>query len=458
MKSPWLARESGVCFLERIMNTSFDSVTIETIASNGHGVARLGEKTIFVPGALPGDVIRGTANLATFPITVTDYEMRAPSPDRCAHPCLHHDACRGSSLGNFDYAAQCDHKGRALRHTLRKNRCETIHPVVPSPQPWHYRQRLSLSVWNQRGLCGVGYKIEARQASGIEIQQCKLALPEVEAGATHVAAVLSKSEFVQQLMPLRVQIHATQNGAGALLMFDRLLAAGFRRDWQRRLQSEALRGGVWVGSGNQLGLPHASSQYAAVVQASDMSTTWLGRPIDLHPAAFCQTNPAVADLICVALQEQFAGRTFRRIWDLYGGWGMLSLSLADVTDEITVVELSPYAERTAEKMAEERSVRSFRFLNEDVTAAMQARAAELHSDDLVVLDPPASGLHMNLLKVLETSAVRTLAYLSCHPAKLARDAQLLGVHGFQLRVVIPFDMFPQTPELEVLAIMERGEE
>ena len=119
------------------------------------------------------------------------------------------------------------------------------------------------------------------------------------------------------------------------------------------------------------------------------------------------------------------------------------------------MEVSSYAEQTFQELVEIADNRQSRFVRGDLLTTMPPAAKEISENDVVVLDPPRSGAHPEVLKSVAKSRCRRIVYLSCNPARLARDLKLLCDRGFSPVEIQPYDFFPQTPTIEVLAILQR---
>lgn len=186
-----------------------------------------------------------------------------------------------------------------------------------------------------------------------------------------------------------------------------------------------------------------------------MQVGWLGTKVEVAPTGFAQVNDRAFDRVLTYLaehREQFAAPT---TWDLYGGYGALGFAVASPGTRLTVVEQNPASRETFAQLASLRNDVQARFEEDEVNRVLPRVRGQLGRDDLAILDPPRSGCHPDALDVLGRSRVRRLLYMSCNPARLARDVKLLVPHGFVLRFVQPVDFFPQTPEIEVLAFLER---
>jgi len=173
-----------------------------------------------------------------------------------------------------------------------------------------------------------------------------------------------------------------------------------------------------------------------------------------EPGVFTQANPAVNDLLVEAVLAALplAGT---RVLELHAGVGNFSLPLALAGAELYTAEHMQRAVGLAQRNAQQAGVRLHAFYVEDIDALLPGGPVPpLATFDAVLLNPPRVGA-FEVAKLLAAGGPGRLAYVSCDPATLARDAQALVEGGYRIRAATAFDMFPQTPHVEVLLSMER---
>jgi 23S rRNA (uracil1939-C5)-methyltransferase len=157
-----------------------------------------------------------------------------------------------------------------------------------------------------------------------------------------------------------------------------------------------------------------------------------------------------------ALAAEYAGLAgTERVFDLFCGIGTIGLSLAPQAGEVWGVEAVADAIADAEHNAELNGIANARFHAGDVRTSVRPLLEEAGSPDVVVVDPPRAGLSKKIVRrVIECEAPR-IVYVSCNPTTLAPNAAQLVEAGWQLKRVRPVDMFPQTPHIECVALLER---
>lgn len=429
---------------------------VDGLSTDGRGIAHLGGRAVFLPRTFPGDRVRLELIARTYPPAARVIELCELSPSRTPHPCPHAASCAGSVWGALNYAAQLAAKSDLVERTLRKMLGPVaVKPVVASPQTWRYRNRITLNVWVESRTLRLGFQTEARQVHGVEIAECHLCSETLSACLTSLAARWKETAILMSAsVPRRLQIHETAAGPGALLVFAGVVSRAEAKRWAKSLPREILPGGVWFASGTRGGIVSPVGSVLHGDNARAMTTKWLDETIEVHPASFCQANVLAANLVLRAMRNVAAVGESARVWDLYGGYGSLGLAAAEDDQLVLVFEQSAYSRETLEDLAVRRR-RKIEFVQGDLRRTFPPQARKVGIDDTIILDPPRSGVHPDVLRALGKSKARRVIYLSCNPARLARDIVLLRLSGFEITDLQPFDFFPQTPNVEVLAILRR---
>ena len=171
--------------------------------------------------------------------------------------------------------------------------------------------------------------------------------------------------------------------------------------------------------------------------------------------AFFQTNTEMAERL-YAVAAEYAGLSGgERLFDLYCGIGTIGLTMAARAGEVWGLELVPEAIADAERNAERNGIDNARFVAGDVRIGVRPLLERAGRPDVVVVDPPRAGLSKKIVRrVIECEAKR-IVYVSCNPTTLAPNAAQLVEAGYRLRRVRPVDMFPQTPHIECVALLEK---
>jgi 23S rRNA (uracil1939-C5)-methyltransferase len=404
------------------------AVRILRLAIGGDGVGKLDDgRTVFVPRTAPGDLVELTA--------LRQYKRFArarlgrllePSPDRVEPRCPHyvHDECGGCQLQHLESGAQREARrgfvGDSLRRLARRDVPDP--PIVPADREYDYRTKITLAVSADGRQIGLHRYDRADQL--FELEWCHITVPEL-------------MELWQALRRLRP------------LLPPRLSAIVLRSDREggRHVLFRSTGGEVW-GGGARL--------HAELRRLGQPATIWW-QPHDGVPRAvagageafpatvFEQVHPAMGDRVRAYAIDALGAVGDRHVWDLYAGIGETTLVLARAGASVESVE----SDRRAVAEAEARGPAARRH-----AARVEHVLGELRPPDLVITNPPRTGMDARVTEALERLRPERIVYVSCDPATLARD--LTRLPSFRVADVRAFDLFPQTAHVETVVVLERG--
>ncbi len=175
----------------------------------------------------------------------------------------------------------------------------------------------------------------------------------------------------------------------------------------------------------------------------------------ISPEAFFQTNTEMAERL-YAIAAELAGLSgSERVFDLFSGIGTIALALATRAGEVWGVERSEHAVADAIANAQLNGITNARFFAGDVRTALRPLLEQAGEADVAIVDPPRAGLSQKVVRRLLETRARRIVYVSCNPTTLAPNARQIVDAGYRLETVRPVDMFPQTPHIECVALLER---
>jgi 23S rRNA (uracil1939-C5)-methyltransferase len=156
------------------------------------------------------------------------------------------------------------------------------------------------------------------------------------------------------------------------------------------------------------------------------------------------------------LAADYAGLSGReRVFDIYCGIGTLSLMMVLHAAEVWGVDIAEHAIADAIENARLNEIDNARFFAGDARTALRPLVEEAGRPEVVVVDPPRAGLSQKVVRRLLESQPRRIVYVSCNPTTLAPNARQIVEAGFELVKVRPVDMFPHTPHIECVALLQR---
>ena len=209
-----------------------------------------------------------------------------------------------------------------------------------------------------------------------------------------------------------------------------------------------------------------NKQKGNVVLAGDFYTLWgepeltdrlCGLTFTLSPQAFYQVNPVQAERLYERAVEYAVNAPTDQVLDLYCGAGTISLCLARKAAHVIGAEIVPEAIENARRNAERNGIENAEFLCADAGAAAAELARRGVRPDCIVVDPPRKGMSPDAIDAMVSMQPPRIVYVSCDPGTLARDVKLLTQHGYTLTQVLAVDMFPQTPHVETVVLLSKGE-
>jgi 23S rRNA (uracil1939-C5)-methyltransferase len=396
-------------------------LSIESIAAGGDGVGRTAGMVVFVPRTAPGDVARVRIAKAKRFGRGQLLSLDEPSPSRVEPPCPHYtiDRCGGCQIQHLQYAAQLDAKSAIIGDSLRRIARRAVeNPVVAaSDAPWRYRRKLTLHLRRARSGWIAGLHPYDDPMAVFDLRDCPIT-------DERVLAVWTELRDAFDLLPaedaLRVSVRLVEEGAAATVEGGRAWNAS-----ERFFAAVPSLAELWW---------RAEDRPARRV-ATRASTAQAG-------ASFIQVNAGVAGRLREHLLERVRLYDPRRVVDAYAGTGATTLPL--VADGRTVVAIEwdrAAVEQLRERLAPPSSAIAGR-VEDHLASALPA--------DVVMLNPPRSGVDAKVTAALETAAAppRALFYVSCDPATLARD--LARLPRYRLVDVRGYDMFPQTAHVETV--------
>lgn len=400
-----------------------------TAVYGGETLGRLPDgRAVFASFVLPGErarvrLVEDRRNYARGVVV----ELLRPSPERITPRCVHYGVCGGCHYQHLEYARQVEVKREVLRDQFARIAGMAEPPEiesVPAPAPWNYRNTVQFHLDGQGRL---GF--QAADGSGVmAVSECHLP----EEGLNRLWP-----QFEFEPLPGMERIALRQGADG-----DALLALESDGAEPPELSVEELPVSVvHLGPGGPLVM---AGDDALVMEV-------LGRAFRVTAGAFFQVNTAMAEKMVAHLLEALPLGREDRLLDVYCGVGLFSAFFAARGTAVSGVEASAAAcADFAANLDEFENVALYEGEAGEVLPGLNERF------DAALVDPPRAGLERPALDGLLRLAPAVLAYVSCDPATLARDAKRLLAGGYHLERVTLFDLFPQTYHIESVSIFRRA--
>lgn len=424
------------------MIDSTTTLKIGSLAYGPYGIGRAEGRVILVPLTAPGDeaAVRIVEEKKNYLLGELSRLVR-PSPLRQDPPCPYFGACGGCPWQHIRYEAQLAAKEKSVEDALRRiGRLGgfELRPILSSGQEYRYRRRIRLQAEHGR----LGFH-RAFSHELVEIDSCLIS------GARAERRIADARDWIGRLKtPIRyLEIVEADEGKAVVLAAHTAGQFAPADDAQssRFLAGHKKLAGLII-SGR--GWRRAWGQEKILLRSAD------GLKMEVDADVFTQVNPEANQALVRELLEWGEFHDRDRVLELYCGAGNYTLPVARRSREVTAVEGDPRSVENGRSNSRLNKIENIRWLLSDVPGAARRLGQKGEKFSRIILNPPRSGAK-GLEKDLALLGAEKILYVSCNPATLARDLAALTARGYKLHRVQPFDLFPQTYHVEVLAEMRR---
>jgi 23S rRNA (uracil1939-C5)-methyltransferase len=419
-------------------------VQIEKPVYGGGFLAREDGKAIFVPLVLPGEtarveIVEDRAKRGYAKAELV--EVVAPAPQRVVPPCPHFGPCGGCHYQHAPYEMQLRIKQQILRETLERGGVRPPDEIaVLAADPWQYRNRIRVA-FDAEG--NPGYR-GRRSHNIVPIRECPIAAPVLVEAALAAGEILKS--FAARSRPVECSLFCDPAGESIL--------ASIFADVPARVPLDdffhALTAACRHVKGMEL-VEQRGEQACTIAQAGAASLRYRAGNFDyrVETGAFFQVNRWLIDPL---IEHDVGDARGNLAWDLFAGVGLFARQLADRFARVIAVESASAATAALAANLEGSTGES---LTMPVLDFLRFHASQSRPD-LIVVDPPRTGLGEEIVSLLNRVAAPVLKYVSCDPATLARDLRGLLQQGYSIHSFALVDLFPQTFHLESVVHLHRA--
>jgi 23S rRNA (uracil1939-C5)-methyltransferase len=432
-------------------------LSIESLAYGGDAIAHLADgRAAFVRGACPGDRVEAdiVEDHGRF-VRAEVREILEPSPDRVEPPCPYFGVCGGCSWQHVSSSAQLAAKRQAVVDALTRighiaDAEKLVAPAVASPREYGYRNKIELVARMDAAGLRLGFH-KAGTDELVPVESCLLLPPKFQKAPKALSGALRYLSGGQDLGFKRVGLRVAANTRDVEIALW-TEPGSFPRKAAATTLGRALKTSSIV---RVLAKGPDKERKVTGVEVLAGSGFWRerlgGRAMTVSAPSFFQVNTAAAELLVTVALEALNANGTDRVVDLYAGAGTFTLPLAEVAGDVIAVEAASSAVRDLRRNLEDSQLWA-----EVVGGDALRELRELGSVDALLVDPPRSGLPEGAIEAIAKTRARTIAYVSCDPATLARDAKVLIAAGYRLVSATPVDLFPQTYHVETVAKFVRA--
>jgi 23S rRNA (uracil1939-C5)-methyltransferase len=434
-------------------------LTAGPLAHGGAAVCRNDGFVIFAQGAVPGDRVRvrlGKVKRSHAEARVID--VLEPGPDRI-DPVADHP---GAAWQVIRYDAQLAAKQEMVEQAIKRLggfEGVEIAQIVPAVEQWRYRNKLEFSFGaTDGGPLACGFHAPGRWDVIEPLETCML-------GSERSDEVRRRA--LEWCIASGLEPYDRRESTGYLRNL--VIREGFRTgEMQVRLVTSSGELPDAIGFGEAVacdGVFH--TEIEGVGETTVGGTTSIvsgeeklaeeisGLTVGISPEAFFQTNTVMAERLYAIAAEEAALKGHERVFDICSGIGTIGLALSPRAGEVWGMEIVEPAVEDAIENAKINAIDNAGFFAGDVRRDMREMVERVGKPDTLVVDPPRAGLSGKVIRRIGEAGAKRIVYVSCNPTTLAPNAAALGELGYELKRVRPVDLFPQTPHVECVALLER---
>ncbi len=442
-------------------------LTIKRIGINGEGVGFFKRKVVFVPGALPGEelVAEATKVLPSM-IEAKIKKVRKKSAFRVLPPCPVYDQCGGCQLQHLDYVSQLDVKRDIVIQAFERyakfalNSLE-IRPTIGMEDPWNYRNKSQLQVGleKQKVIAGL-YGANSHQL--IDISDCMVQHQSTNRVTQVIKSVLNDLEIPiynektrKGLIRTIVTRVGIQTGELQVILITtkqeipnlNILVEQIKK---RLPEVKSIMQNI---NGEKTSLIfgektfHLGGKETIQEVLGDLS-------FELSARAFFQLNPTQTVKLYDEVKKAAALTGTEKVVDAYCGVGTIGLWVVEGSSELRGMDVIPESITDARKNAFKHGHKHAKYEVGKAEDLLPKWVKEGWKPDVVIVDPPRTGLDTGLLDTLKKVKPKKIVYVSCNPSTLAKDIAELG-KIYEVKYLQPVDMFPHTSHVECCALLEK---
>lgn len=459
-----------------------ENVTITDIAAEGKSLVRINDMVVFVPWVIPGDVVDLQIHRKKHSYAEAEaVRMISPSPLRKAPVCGHFGVCGGCKWQMLPYDEQLKFKQKQVHDQLSrigKVELPEFRPIMGSVKTFGYRNKLEFGCCNKRWLTkeqvasgfkydnmnGIGFHITGAFDKILPIEKCHLM------DGLHNSI---RNDIRDYAFKHHLTFYDLRNHTG--LLRDIIIRNSNTGEWMVIIQfhydeegdgQRALQLMQYIAErypeitslmyvNNQKLNDTIGDQEIVVYKGNDhIFETMEDLKFKVGPKSFYQTNTEQAyHLYCVA--REFARLTGTElVYDLYTGTGTIANFVARQSRKVIGIEYVPEAIEDAKVNSRINAIDNTLFYAGDMKDILVESFIKEHGrPDVIITDPPRAGMHPDVVQTIIDASPQRIVYVSCNPATQARDLQLLDA-AYRVEAVQPVDMFPHTPHVENVVLLE----
>lgn len=466
-------------------------MSVEKLTFGGAGLAKIDGAVVFIPGAIPGQKvkIRLTKNKGKY-MESKVIEVLSKSIDEIAPRCQHFQCCGGCSWQNLPYDKQIDYKEDIVRETLehvtpvdeelRKQLPGRVLKIMPSPQVFHYRNKLEMSFGyetmrteEQNGKRiyfdenpTIGFHQPGRWQTVLPVTECHLYDEQIGLLLNDVRQFMERTNLpvynpkthkgMLRTLLLRRGVQTGQQMIGFIVKARKKELEPLFQHFMQFGGRSGLTSLMVIENHGVNDKPEQPKVHPLIGQPY-ITERLFDLEFEVSPFSFFQTNTLGAEKLYQAIATCADLSPRDTVLDAYCGMGTIGQYLSRFCDKVVGIESHPSAVEDALKSAGKNRIGNISFYKGRTEQVLetQLKAGGKYAFSVVVVDPPRAGLHPKARKAILAHAPNKIVYVSCNTATFARDIADFLNDGYELRSVQPVDLFPHTAHIETVSVLQK---
>lgn len=438
---------------------------IRDLGVHGEGIGKVGQFTVFVQGALPGETV--TAEIVTLKKSYAIGKLISidvKSPSRVVPTCPVYDSCGGCQISTLTYDAQLQVKYRNVVNIIERIAGEDgslVKAPLPAAHPFGYRNKMAVPAQMVNGVPSLGYYRQGTHTV-VPVNNCEIQ----EEGNNRLLSAAARfirkhnvscyDEKTRKGSLRHVMGRVGNDGKMMVVLVTATKNLPHEKEWVEELTADlpevvSIYHNVQSRPGNRI-----LGNVIHKIWGEDTLLASIGNlNFEVSPYSFFQVHKAQAEVLYEKTLSYADLHGNEEVIDAYCGTGTISLYLAQKAKKVLGIEIVPEAIEDAKKNAVRNHIENTDFIAADAADIMPKLYKKGMRPDVIVMDPVRAGCDEKVLRAAAGMEPKRIVYVSCNPATFARDAKILGTLGYKIKEVTPVDMFPQTMHVETVSLLER---
>lgn len=442
-------------------------LTIKRIGINGEGIGYYKRLAVFVKGALPREEI--IAKVTEVNKQYARAEMikikGEPSEARANPPCKYSDKCGGCQFQHVNYLDQCKFKKEIVKEAFDKYYNGKLNEVlfketIGQDNPYHYRNKVKLPVrYDGEKLVTGLYAMDTNRL--VYIDNCLIEKEDLRRVVDQICEYLTKYQIIAFNPKTHDGILRHIIARSSKLSNDIQVTLILYKKDQRTIKvaKELLKikniKSVYISINDNLEAIENFGNDTFLVAGTETITEQLGNfKFELLPHAFFQLNLEQTNKLYNEIINLAKLKGYENVIDGYCGVGTIGIFLSKYVKEVRGIDNNKEAIQNANENVKLNGINNAKFYSGNILSYINKWENEGFIPDVLVVDPPRTGLELRLLNYLQTNPVKKIIYVSCNPSTLAKNCNHLQ-KKYHILAIQPLDMFPNTSNVEAIAVLYR---